>query len=85
MIESESEERAVSDIDRNSDYAGELPYSIELWHAEARDTMKVLARAANASLANAIFRTACEENPERTIVLRVGDRVIAEAKAKPVA
>ena len=80
MIEFEAKEPAVSDVDPRSDSAGDLPYIVEFWDTE-RDERRVLARAANASLAHAIFRTACEENPDRSVVLKLGSQIIAERTA----
>jgi hypothetical protein len=81
MIELEAKEPAVPD-DPKSELTGELPYIVEFRDTERPEGARVLARAANASLAHAIFRTACEENPERDIVLRLGSRTIAERAAK---
>ena len=80
MIEFEAKERAVSDFDPKPDPAWDLPYIVEITDPE-RDEARVLARAANASLAHAIFRTACDENPDRSIMLKLGDRIIAERSA----
>jgi hypothetical protein len=64
----------------NPPEAGErLPYRIELWDAENGDAVeRVLARAANVSLARAIFKAAHEEHPERRITLRRGARIVAD-------
>jgi hypothetical protein len=57
-----------------------LPYRVELWHAENRDAVeRVLARAANASLARAIFKAAQDEHPERRITVRRGARIVADS------
>lgn len=81
MIEFEAKEPAVSD-DSKPELAGDLPYIIEFRDAKRREGARVLARAANASLAHAIFRTACQENPERDIVLRLASQIVAERAAK---
>lgn len=58
----------------------ELPYLIELWHAERQDNVElVLARALNAALARAIFKAAISEHPERRITLRKGTQIIADS------
>jgi hypothetical protein len=57
----------------------DLPYRIELWDAHSRKVERVLARAARAMLARAIFKAAQQEYPDRHIALRRGARVIAEA------
>jgi hypothetical protein len=81
MIEFEAKETAVSD-ESKPELAGVLPYIVEFRDTERRAGARVLARAANASLAHAIFRTACEENPERDIVLRLGSQIVVERAAK---
>ena len=58
----------------------ELPYRVELWHDGVGDEVeRVLARAANAQLARAIFKAAQGEHPQRRITLRRGNRVIADS------
>jgi hypothetical protein len=58
---------------------GELPYRIELWHADGRnDVEQVLARALNAQLAREIFKAAKGEHPDRRITLRKGNQIIAD-------
>jgi hypothetical protein len=58
----------------------ELPYCIELWQADRRDTVeRVLARALNAQIARAIFKAALGEHPERRITVRNGNRIIADS------
>jgi hypothetical protein len=58
----------------------ELPYLIELWHAERRDEVELLlARALNAELARAIFKAAVSEHPERRITLRRDGSMIADS------
>jgi len=56
-----------------------LPYRIELWDAERRAVERMLGRAVTAPLARAIFAAARKEHPERYVVLRRGQRVIAES------
>jgi hypothetical protein len=42
----------------------------------------VMARAASAELAHAIFRAVRSEHPERRIILREGDRIVADSRAE---
>ena len=56
-----------------------LPYRVELWTGDDRDVVeRVLARAANAAVARAIFKAARDEHPERRITLRRGVRIVAD-------
>jgi hypothetical protein len=58
----------------------ELPYHVELWHADHHDAVeRVLARALNVQLARAIFKAAKGEYPERRITLRKGKRIVADS------
>jgi hypothetical protein len=60
----------------------DLPYRIELWqHAGGNDIERVLARAASAELARAIFKAARQEQPDRRITLSMGNRIIADTSA----
>jgi hypothetical protein len=81
MSVSEVEEPSVSDFEQSPEDVGELPYSIEIWDPPTGKTVRILARAAHASLAKAIFDTACEEH-DRDIILKLGSRVIAERAAR---
>ena len=56
----------------------ELSYAVELWDEHRKSVEKIMARAANLSLARAIFRAALEENPGRRIVLRHGERIVED-------
>jgi hypothetical protein len=56
-----------------------LPYTIELWDIDRKEIERLLARAASASLARAIFTAAREEHPERRITMSRGARVIAQS------
>ena len=59
--------------------SGDLPYSVELWHAGDRELVeRVLARASRAALARAIFKASQIEHPARRITLRRGARLIAD-------
>jgi len=58
----------------------ELPFRVELWHDGGGDAVeRILARAANAQLARAIFKAAQREHPERRITLRKENRIIADS------
>jgi hypothetical protein len=56
-----------------------LPYSIELWDDGGQTLERVLARALDAQLANAIFHAARKEHPDARILLRRGARTIADS------
>lgn len=57
----------------------ELPYRIELWHADGTDTVeRVLACALNLQLARAIFKAAVGEYPDRRITVCKGNRIIVD-------
>lgn len=53
-----------------------LPYCVELWAEDNSRVQTVLARAASASLARAIFSAACDEHPERRLTLRHAHHVL---------
>jgi len=55
-----------------------LPYRVELWDANGGER-RVLARAASAQLARAIFRAATGEHPETRITLSRGSQIIADS------
>ena len=58
----------------------ELPFRVELWRDGGGDAVeRILARAANAQLARAIFKAAQGEHPERRITLRKDERIIADS------
>ncbi len=59
----------------------ELSYKIEIWEGELHRSERVVARAANAPLARAIFKAACEEHPNAHLVLRRGADILAERRA----
>jgi len=58
-----------------------LPYRIEFCDADGRKK-RVLARAATAQLARAIFRAATAEHAESRITLCRGARIIADSRAE---
>jgi hypothetical protein len=57
----------------------ELPYSIELWGVDSIE--RLLARAFDAALAQAIFNAARNEHPGRRITLRHALRIVADTAA----
>ena len=70
----------ISRADAGDGGSEELPYRVELWHRDKRDSVeRVLARALNAQLARAIFKAAQDEYPERRITIRKGSRVFADS------
>jgi hypothetical protein len=78
MIESH---QGKSKVSRPGDAEVEkLPYRIELWDVQRRRVERVLARAASAPLARAIFNAARGEHPERHITLRRAGQIIAETE-----
>ena len=65
--------------------AEDLPYRIELWRdgdgpGDGHAVERVVARAASAQLAQAIFRAVREEHPDRRITLREGERIVADSR-----
>jgi hypothetical protein len=54
----------------------ELPYRIVLWRTAA-EVERVIARALSAELAQAIFKAAQKEYPQRRITLNRGDSTLA--------
>ena len=70
----------ASKNDGSSAPTEELPFRVELWHDGGGDAVeRVLARAANARLARAIFKAAQSEHPQRRITLRRDNRIIADS------
>jgi hypothetical protein len=64
----------------------ELPYTVELCRVDATaEVERVLARAANAKLARAIFVAAQGEHLGRRIMLRRGSRIVADTAGEPSA
>ena len=62
----------------------ELPYRIELRQmGRAAGVERVLARAFSATLAQAIYKAAQGEHPDRRITLRQGETLIADSAAPP--
>ncbi|HET9618198.1 MAG TPA: hypothetical protein VFP74_13600, partial [Pseudolabrys sp.] len=60
--------------------ADELPYVILLCEAESAKAERVLARAASAQLARAIFNSAQTEFPGRRIMLQRGGETMLDSE-----
>jgi hypothetical protein len=74
------QETQVLPMARPSEPDERLPYRVELWDTENREAVeRVLARAANASLARAIFKAAQDEHPDRRITVGRGARIVADS------
>jgi hypothetical protein len=58
----------------------DLPFRIELWNEQGSEVERVVARAYSASLAQAIFKAACEQYPGRQLSLWHGRERIAQAE-----
>ena len=69
----------VSPLVRPADSADLLPYVIELWNLPRTAPERVLSRAASILLANAVFAAAQTEYFGRKLVLKRGDKVVAES------
>jgi hypothetical protein len=59
--------------------AARLPYTVELWNLPRTAPERILARAANLTIARAIFVTAQSEHLGRRIILRRGGDVVQES------
>ena len=59
----------------------DLPYRIELWRDGQAEVERVLARAASAELAQAIFKAVQGEYPKRRITLSNGGALVRESAA----
>lgn len=60
-----------------ADDSAQLPFRIEMWNEGTFE--RVLALAAQATLARAIYTAAITEHPDRLIVLTRGGKVIARS------
>jgi hypothetical protein len=72
-------ERAAA---RRSSRAPDLPFRIELWDEEKRAVERVVARAHSENLAQAIFKAACAEFPDRYLSLWRGRERLADKSDK---
>jgi hypothetical protein len=68
----------IARISSDAAQPDKLPYRIELVGESENAPERVLALALDANLARALFRAAQKEYPERRIVLRRGDRTVAD-------
>ena len=59
--------------------AEQLPYAIELWNLTRTAPERIIARAASATLARAIFSAANAEHLGRKLVLKRGAQVLMES------
>ena len=64
----------------NAQDGDELPYSVLLCNSENGTPERVLARAASAQLARAIFNAAQSEFPGRRIMLRRGGETVLDSE-----
>jgi hypothetical protein len=80
MIDSDHDNKSkVVRLD-GQDSPDDLSYCIELWSAADPGSLeRIIARAASAGLARAIFKAAGNEHPGRRITLRHGRRIIADS------
>lgn len=56
-----------------------LPYRIELCGEDQNEPARMLALALHSALARAIFKAAQKEYPGRRLLLRHGDRTVADS------
>ena len=68
----------VEGADGGSSQNTDLPFRIELWDENRAAIECVLARAHSATLAEAVFRSACEQYPGRRLSLCRGSERLAE-------
>ena len=78
MTRRQQDEDKVVPIGGPAGASDPLPYVIELWDLARQAPERVIGRAASAMLARAIFTAAQTEHLGRRIVLRRGEKVIAE-------
>lgn len=79
MIDRDKDDGQVMSFVAATAQGEKLPYKIELWDLPRGKVEKILARAANAALARAIFLAAQHEHLGRYITLRRGSKLIAES------
>ena len=59
--------------------AEDLPYRVEVWDADSRGVEQTLAMTANGSIGYAAYYEATREYPDRLVVLRHKDRIVARS------
>ena len=79
MNRADEEDGSVAPLNGPPLEPDELPYSVIMWDLPQLKIERVLARAASAGLARAIFIAAQSEHLGRKIVLLRGARVISES------
>lgn len=60
----------------------ELTYRVELWDSDHQRTERVLAVAADPSVAMAAFAQAVRDFPTRHVIVRQNDRIFAQHQPK---
>ena len=80
MIDSDENDATVTVLGAPVHGRHNLPYRIELWNLQRQGVERLLARAANVTLARAIFIAAQNEYLGRYVVLRRGSQVVAESQ-----
>ena len=60
--------------------AEQLPYAVELWNLTRTAPERIIARAASATLARAIFAAASTEHLGRKLVLKRGPQVLQQSE-----
>ncbi len=78
MNERGHEDRVVP-LGGSTDPGEPLPYAVELWDVARLEPERVLGRAATILLANAVFAAAQADYAGRKLVLKRGDKVLAES------
>lgn len=67
-------------MDGDAAHSSELPFRVELWDEKRKRVEQVVARIHSATLAEAVFRAACEEYPGRYLSLRRGRKLVADRR-----
>ena len=58
-----------------------LSFVVELWRTAEDAPERILGRALNLTLARAIYLAALQDFPDRRIIIRTGDMIIADSRA----
>lgn len=72
-------EDRVAPLGGSADPGEPLPYTVELWDVAGKAPERVLGRAASILLANAVFAAAQNDYVGRKLVLKRGNKVLAES------
>lgn len=78
MNERGHEDRVVP-LGGSADPGEPLPYAVELWDVAGEGAERILGRAASILLANAVFAAAKSDYAGRKLVLKRGDKILAES------